>query len=193
MRSYDGGEDAWVGVGLAYGITDDIELGGLVLPVRLDESDIDDLEFYGRFRFVDGPFELGAQVTLQLPTYTELGLGLGLPMLAHAGRRLRIDTGFEIEMLFWEPETVVNLDVPLAFTWDVGRQGFFGPRTGFYVWNGDTVLFPAGIHGGGTVARGQLDITGWFMWPALLATDRDDDPFDVRTIEIGFGLNARVR
>ncbi len=192
LRSWDNDEASWLGVGLAYGATDDIEVGGLLLPLRLDpDTTVDDLELYGRFRFLRGDFEMGAQATLQLPAETEFGLGLGLPMLAHATPRMRIDTGFELEMLFWEPDTVVNLDIPLAFTWNVGRAGFLGPRTGIYVWDMDALLIPAGVHGGVVVAKGHLDVGGWFLWPGFIGTERDD-PFDARTFEVGFGLNGKI-
>ncbi len=191
VRSWEGGEASWLGLGLAYGATDDIEVGGLVLPLRLNDPTVDDLEFYGRFRFLSGDFEIGAQVTLQIPAVTEFGLGVGLPMLVHATPRMRIDTGFEIEILFWHPDTVASLDVPLAFTWDVGRYGFLGPRTGFYLFNMDSVVVPAGIHGGVVVADGHLDVGGWFLWPGLIGTERED-AFDGRTIEFGFGLNGRI-
>jgi len=177
---------------LAYGATDDVEVGGLLLPLRLDpDPTVDDLELYGRFRFLSREFEMAAQVTVQLPAETEFGLGLGLPMLAHATDHMRIDTGFEFEMLFWDPDTVVSLDVPLAFTWDVARYGFLGLRTGLYVWDMEALLIPAGMHGGVVVAKGHLDVAGWFLWPGFFGTERDD-PFDIRTFELGFGLNGKI-
>jgi hypothetical protein len=183
---------SWLGLGLAYGATEDIEVGGLLLPLRLGpDTTVDDLELYGRFRFLRGDFEMGAQVTLQLPAETTWGLGLGLPMLAHATQRMRIDTGIELEILFWDADTEVSLDLPLAFTWDVGRIGFLGPRTGIYVDDMNALLIPAGIHGGVVVAKGHLDVGGWFMWPGFIGTERDD-PFDVRAFELGFGLNGKI-
>jgi hypothetical protein len=41
------------------------------------------------------------------------------------------------------------------------------------------------------LARGRLDVAGWFMWPWFLASDRDD-PIQVNTFEMGFGLNGRI-
>ena len=182
---------AWLGLGLGVGVTDDVELGGLLLPIRMrPDSDIDDLELYGRFAFLDGTFEMAGQATVQLPTQTEPGLGLGLPMLVHATRAMRIDTGAEVEVLFWE-DTVVSLDLPLAFTWDLGRAGFLGLRTGMYYWDMDALLIPAGIHGGGVLADGRVDIAGWFTWPGFLATERND-ALEVNTFELGFGVNARI-
>jgi hypothetical protein len=181
----------WMGLGLAVGATDQIEFGGLLLPLRLQpDTEFDDLELYGRFAVVDGDFELGVQVTGQLPTETEFGLGVGLPMLAHATESLRIDTGVELEVLFFDP-TVANLDVPLALTWEVGGHGFLGPRTGVYVWDFDAVMIPAGIHAGVVLADGHLDLAAWFMWPALLHDDRED-ALEVSTFEFGFGINGRA-
>jgi hypothetical protein len=192
VLSTEGGETSWLAAGLAYGATDDIEVGGLLVPLVLGpDTRVDDLEFYGRFRFLREQFEMGAQVTMQIPANTAFGLGVGLPMLAHASQRMRIDTGVELEILFWEDDAGVSLDGPLAFTWDVGRLGFLGFRTGLYVGDMDWLAIPAGIHGGVVVAEGHLDIAGWFMWPALLGTGRDD-PFDLRTFQVGFGLNGRI-
>jgi len=211
----EGDVAAWLGVGVAGGITDDIEVGGLVLPLKLGpEADIDDLEAYGRFRFLDGPFEMAFQATLQFPAYTNWGLGLGLPMLAHVGQGFRIDTGFELEMLFPEQNTIVALDVPAAFTWDLGPYGFLGLRTGLYA--GDLVddhdrddrlgaVVPLGIHGGGVLGRGKIDLSAWFMWPWFLDPGRDrpdptprnpdhrePHPIEVEGFEIGFGINGRI-
>jgi hypothetical protein len=182
---------AWLGLGLGVGVTDDVELGGLLLPIRVTpDSDIDDLEVYGRFGLLEGTFEMAGQATVQLPAETDPGLGLGLPMLVHAGNALRIDTGVEIEMLFWD-DTVVSLDLPLAFTWDLGRVGFLGMRTGMYFRDMDALVVPAGIHGGGVLANGHVDIAGWFTWPGFLATERED-ALEVNSFEFGFGVNARI-
>lgn len=184
-------DPVWIGGGIGVGVTDDVELGGLLLPVRVTpDSDLDDLELYARFAFLDGTFEMAGQVTVQVPTQTETGLGLGLPMLIHVGDVLRIDTGAEAEILFWE-DTVVSLDLPLAFTWDLGQRGFLGLRTGAYFWDMATLTVPAGIHGGGILGSGQVDLAGWFIWPGFLATERDD-ALDVNTFELGFGVNARI-
>jgi hypothetical protein len=182
---------AWLGLGLAVGVADAVELGGLLLPLRLTPgSDVDDLEMYGRFQFLDGDFEMGGQVTLQVPTMTDTGLGLGFPMSIHVGRRLRIDTGAELELLFSNP-TVTSLDAPLAFTWDVGRSGFMGLRTGLYLWDMDAMIVPAGFHGGVVVANGHLDVSGWFMWPSFFHSQRNE-ALRLETFELGFGLNARI-
>lgn len=194
---YDNADpNVWLGAGLAYGITDDIELGGLVLPLQVaDELDFDDMEAYGRFRFLRRRFEMGAQVTLQIPVETDFALGLGLPMLAHVGRKARIDTGFELEMIFGEEADdgdVFSLDVPFAMTWDIGQRGFLGFRTGLYVWNMEDVVIPAGMHGGVVVANGKLDIAPWFMWPVFMATGREDELVHVKSFELGVGFNGRI-
>jgi hypothetical protein len=189
----EGQELAWLGVGVAVGATDELELGGLLLPFRLTpDSDVDDMELYGRYAFLHGDFEMGVQITGQLPTLTEPGLGFGLPMLAHATYHMRIDTGVELEVLFWEPDAVTNVDIPLAFTWDVGGDGFIGPRTGLYIWDFDDVAIPAGLHGGGVLANGHVDLSAWFMWPFFIDTGREDEELELSLFELGFGINGRV-
>lgn len=184
-------EWVWLGIGAAYGITRELEVGAN-FPVRISpDGDIDDIEAYGRYRFVEGTFELGGQLTVQLPTETEFGLGVGLPMLVHATRDFRIDTGFEFEILFWEPDTVVNLDAPLALTWNLGRRGLLGMRTGLFLPNLDELYVPAGVHGGGVLADGHLDLVGWFLWPGFFRTDYDDS-IDLKRFELGLGINGRI-
>ncbi len=112
--------------------------------------------------------------------------------IAHVSRRFRVDTGSEFEFPFWEPDTIVALDIPAVFTWDIGARGFLGLRTGAYVCQTDGVAIPAGIHGGGVLGRsGNIDLAGWFVWPSFIATG-GDDPFEVELFELGFGVNGGI-
>ncbi|MBN2191530.1 MAG: hypothetical protein JW751_01840 [Polyangiaceae bacterium] len=205
----EGLDDDWgvgLGLGVAGGITDDIEVGGLVLPMVFGpDFDIGDLEAYGRFRFLDGGFEMAFQPTLQLPSQTVFGLGLGLPMLAHLGPNVRIDTGFEIELFFPEGgdndddnDVSINFDIPAAFTGNLGASGFLGFRTGIYLWHNEPAEeydgnIPIGIHGGAAIGRGgDVDLSAWFIWPEFFVTGRDD-VVEPASFELGAGVSGRIR
>lgn len=164
--------EAFFGAGAGLGVIDNLEVGTLILPIMMAPTgDFGNLEFYGRYRFLDGDFQLGAQVTLQVPTNHQFGTGIGLPAIWSITDSIRLDTGVEFEM-FTGPFQF-NFDLPVAFAFQVVESFFIGPRTGMRAvvvdGPGDGVAFPLGIFMGGTVAE-KVDITGAITWPQLVET-----------------------
>ena len=70
---------ASMGIGVAYGVLDRLEVGALLLPLNFDDGDaFGNLAFYARGTLIDdGGFALGIQGTLSLPTLDNLGIGIG--------------------------------------------------------------------------------------------------------------------
>jgi hypothetical protein len=174
-----------LGAGAALGVMEDLEVGAMLLPVYLaPDGDFGDIEAYGRYRFLKGDVEVGAQVTVAFPTSTHFGLGFGAPVLFHLGR-MRIDTGLELELIFTDP-TVVDIDIPAAFTFDLGDGLFAGARTGLYVPDFDDVAIPLWGFVGYTLISGNapfIDLVATFGWPRFIWTGVGDsveiDTFDM--------------
>jgi len=190
-----------IGAGLGYGITDNVEVGALVLPLLLHPTvRYGDAEVYGRFRLLHGGrFALGLQAGLQLPTDTRTAAAFGVPMLAHVGDSVRLDFGPELEIPFYRDRGSMrphaNLDFPFAVAWDLGAGGFVGLRTGVFVpgaWPRDTSV-KFGVQGGPILADGNVDLVLWVLWPTLLvpgAAPRDQVQPD--HFEVGVGATIRL-
>jgi hypothetical protein len=98
--------------GGGFGVTDDLEVGGTLVPVYIDpEGDAGDRAFFGNvtlqgmYRLMRGDVEVAARLDVQVPTASgagsrDAGLALGLPVLLRAGRHVRIDTGVQLSLLF---------------------------------------------------------------------------------------------
>jgi hypothetical protein len=99
-------------LGLGYGITDDLEVGGVLLPLQAfvgpagSSGDVGfgDMSLYGQYRFVQGDVEVGARMDVLLPTHSRsddlrpVWIGVGLPVLLRLGDRVRVDTGVQLAM-----------------------------------------------------------------------------------------------
>jgi hypothetical protein len=98
--------------GGGYGVTDDFEVGALLVPLQVTAADGDrdvwfgDMVLYGMHRLTRGAVELGARVELSLPTNTgwdppdrPVVLTLGLPVLVRLGEIARLDTGVQLALV----------------------------------------------------------------------------------------------
>ena len=195
FRVADGPGDNFVGIGagMGFGITSHFEMGGLILPLQLSpDGDVGDLEAYARFRF--SPV-VAFQASVQIPTQTEAGLSLGVPLFIPLSGRSRMETGIEVEFIFYD-DTIANLDVPMAFQFAVGDRFFIGPRTGLLLADFDVAFINLGLQGGATVAR-NVDLTAGFNFPYLIqiggggGPDPDDDD-DFRVSADGWEFVAGV-
>jgi hypothetical protein len=174
-----------LGMGVALGVVDKLEAGLLLLPFRLSpDFDFADIEAYGRYAFLEGRYEVAAQLTLNIPTDTEFGFGLGLPTLFEIGDSVRVDTGAELEILFFD-DTQVNIDVPAAFSVVIAEIAFIGARTGLFVQDFDEWDVNLGVQGGVTLMK-RFDLTASFNWPYLLTT-RGDDVLNLDVFRLIFG------
>lgn len=181
------------GLGFAYGITDELEVGALLLPIQPYGETFGHVTPYIRWAFVStSAFQLGMQGSIAIPTGENLGVGFGLPMNIRIGGRVRIETGVELETYFdtgdddMDDDADLNLDIPFALGFDVGRRGFLGPRVSFVFLDFDYLVVPVGGFGGftfqGPNGNGG-DITASFSYFI-----HDEDAF-LPDFEFVFGAN----
>ena len=164
------------GIGLAYGITSAVELGGKLIPVRFTPNpDYLDLELYLRWAFLQHRVaDMGLQFALQFPTDNPrlFGMGLGLPIRIRMGEVARLDFGFELELLLWDNDvddavdSDFNLDVPVALSFSVTERFFLGGQFGLFFYDFDRVGLNGGGHIGYTFGRASpmVDVTGSFRF-----------------------------
>lgn len=180
--------DASVGLGLgaAVGVMENLEVGTLLLPFALSpDFDFGDIELYGRYEFLQGRYELAAQLTVNIPTDTDFGFGIGVPALFEIGDSIRVDTGAELEVVFYD-DTQVNLDIPAAFSVEVADIAFVGVRTGLFVRDFDDIDINLGAQAGVTLLK-MVDLTASFNWPFFISSRNYLDAFNLDWFQIIFG------
>ena len=162
------------GVGLAYGITSAVEVGGKLIPVRFTpDPDYLDLELYLRWAFVrTDAADVGLQFAMQLPTDDPrlFGTGFGIPVRIRMGEVARLDFGIEFEVLFRDVDgdddvdVDGNLDIPFALSFSVTERFYLGGSFGLLIADFDSVGIKGGGHAGYTIGRGSpiVDFTGAF-------------------------------
>jgi hypothetical protein len=181
-----------LGLGASYGISNDIEAGALLFPfIFSPESDFGDMELFGRYAFTHGNAQLAGQITLQIPTHNDFGLGFGIPARFFVSRGFMIDTGVELEIVFPEhsEDERVNLDLPLAFNFGVGSTGYLGFRSGILVYHMDDAAINLGFQGGFNVDP-AVSLTASFNWPRFIWTGAGD-AINPDTFEIVLGATIR--
>lgn len=197
---------ATMGFGVSYGIIDALEVGANLMPIAIDsrlliytdfsnESGFGNITLYGRFAFLrTESVQIGAQLAMSVPSGIEaFGLGVGMPVSINFGGNLRLETGVEMEMFLGDAvnDTLISIDVPLAFTAGIGENFFVGGHLSFLLADLEDDLFlviPIGAHAGYSFRGGALDadITANFDYSIFGDDDLDSDTrYSEWTIGVG--------
>ena len=125
----NGFSDTSVGIplGFAFAPIDDLEVG-LGLPIWLSPGDFGNMPLWATYQFMDGNVQLGARLTLYLPTQSDFGIQLGLPLIFRTGK-IRLDSGAYVTFGFSDP-VLTNISVPLRMGWQMGDALYAGFQTG---------------------------------------------------------------
>lgn len=110
-----------IGGGLAYGITDDLEVGAALPSFQLvtrtksalastPRMDSDDPSLYVLYRFLAGEVDLGARVDVSIPLQSTLQIDAGVPLWWKASPAVALRTGVTASMV--RPDLTVGTDVP---------------------------------------------------------------------------------
>jgi hypothetical protein len=179
-------------LGASIGLFDDLELGITLLPIRLSpDFDFGNIPLYGRYRFLDGPVELGAELALLIPTDNLFGLTPGVPVRFHGGDVVSVDTGVYFPLATsvggeFDTGTTFGLSIPVEVNVQIIDMIFAGIATGFnvqfvtgsdFIDIADTISFPLLIQAGFTLPSDQgpmLDISANFGFPFLIEPGADD-------------------
>ncbi len=198
----DMGISAYIGAG--FGVIENLEVGAILLPLNLAPSGVDtfgDISLYGRYQFVDGDTQVAGQLTLQVPTATDFGIGLGLPVKFGIGENAALNTGLRLSMVFADPDMIMGLNIPVELAFNVSPNLYFGGFTGF---NADlqpttfeSLHIPLGVFGGYTLDLGNkmlLDVTAQFGFPNFLSITKakGDDAIVTDGWQIVFGATFHI-
>lgn len=168
--------------GAAFGVIDGLEVGAMVLPLSLSpEADYLNPSVYGRFRILDGNFQLGAQVRATVPVQdgSNFGLDLGVPIKIMLGNGAHLNTGIEFQIQFADPDAIFGINIPLELAFNITESIFAGVSTGLWQPNLDvsTTFIPLNLFAGYTMSLGTgmvLDATVDFGFPSFLVTSGPD-------------------
>jgi hypothetical protein len=183
-------------VAIGFGITDDLTVRALVLPLQLagpagtgfhyGELEGDPGPSIGAsYRFVRGQVEVAASLDVGIVTQQAVSgatLDPGIPVRIHANKSLRIDTGAYVPIATITPSvrgakstTAAGLTIPVSVLYDITEPIHVGVATGFGVGDfndaGDTSYIPLGFFCGYAVAGKNgpiLDIDPSFTFPTLI-------------------------
>jgi len=164
---------------VAYGTTDDLEVGAIVLPVQLaPDGAFGDPGAYGLLRLLDGPVELGLMLELRVPASGESAFGTLGSLLAtwHAGDSIRLDSGVTFGAALHNPAWF-ELRFPVTLTIQTSDTFFLGVQSGMELSGVDIdgdggrewdAFIPAGVFLGGTLTGSQgpsADLRLGFLLP----------------------------
>ena len=180
-----------LGVGAAFGIIDDFEVGAssqpimsfndrdAISPALSPDPDVLNSYLYARYRFLAGrSVQIAAEAGVELPWDDDVAFVFALPIRIQAGRSFALDTGvgFRIDTDPFVP----TLMFPIRPRFNVGNV-YFGFDTGVFVtdFDADQVRIPLEFELGvgiplGRQRRHVLDIYGHGGLPLFLVPARDD-------------------
>ncbi|MCB9667797.1 MAG: hypothetical protein H6715_06750 [Myxococcales bacterium] len=187
-------------LGLGLGLTPDLEVGAVFLPLQLTEKfDYRNPSLYGSYRLLNTDIldiAFRADVSIPADDYREPfngavmpflpwfgDLAVGIPLRLRIADALMIDTGAHFGVVFTDP-LGTRINVPLKLAIQVTDTVFFGPQTGIQVANGDNATIPFGLFMGanfGSSSKPLLDLIASFQLPEA------DHGFD--EFVVGLGLN----
>jgi hypothetical protein len=129
---------------------------------------------------------LEGRVVLPFADGTDAGVLFGVPLSFHLGRRVRLDTGAYVPIVFVRHDTWVALNAPLDVWIQATPRLWLGPMTGLAferVGNtGGTTDVSLGFGIGYEITH-ALDFKGMFLFPAINSESRF----------FGFGAGLQVR
>ena len=164
--------------GASYGITDDLEVGAMVLPLTLSpEVKYGNPSVYGQYRMVGGDVEVAARAEVWLPVEGDFRLQVGAPIWWKASPSVALRTGAFLMFVASDPNQMV-ISIPVALVINATDNFWLGISTGlsFAVSDpgpGDTLAVPLGLELGYALADSGgaplVDLVGSWQFTSFIA------------------------
>jgi hypothetical protein len=185
-------DPAHLWLGGAIGVMPNLEVGAMILPLQIaPDFEYGDLALYGKYRFVEGDIDVGAQLLVFLPTDSDdVNFDVGVPVRFRGP--LRVDTGGYLQI---DTDGDAGLRIPATLTTNVTESFYIGGRTGFFVPNFDfdNGYIPLKLVLGYTIGAGSgpvdLSLLAGFPFFVSFGDDRYDE-LVTEVFQIGLGVNA---
>lgn len=168
--------------GAAFGVIENLELGG-AWPLQVSpDLNLLDLVAYGKYSLQRGHVEVAGFAEVRVPIEADLEIGGGLPVYVHLSSASRIETGGFIRTTFGG-DTTVTLHVPASVPIQVSPEVFVGPELGIEIRDFDDVAVPLGVIAGYTLGGRGLSSIGDIFARLTLA----DIGSGADTVRLDFG------
>ena len=189
-----GTTDFSMSIGGSFGIIDNLEVGisswrmgtmrgpfgppgslsGLISLRFTNGFAFGDIPLWGRYRILDGKFELAVELGLLIPTNSFFGLWAGVPMRIHLSDSFTIDTGVHFGVSFVTGGAFTDLRIPVELNFGIGDAMYVGLNTGLGVADFEGIYVPLGAQFGYTINLGDgnplLDLEAEFLFPNFIRT-----------------------
>ncbi|MBI4820749.1 MAG: hypothetical protein HY791_31080 [Deltaproteobacteria bacterium] len=183
--------------GVTYGVTDDLTVNAVVLPLQLSPSASYGNPIVGaRYRFLPGSTEVGGQVSLIVPirTGSDFTVGLGVPVRAEFSDAMSLDTGFNLGIVF-ASTLVTTQSIPVNLHFQATPELAISLDTGLGLsrLDFDTLGIPLGVSALYAIAGGPnaplVDLGASFGFPIFLAPGSGGDVVVTEFWALGLMVN----
>jgi hypothetical protein len=124
--------------GAGYGVTSDLEVGVILVPLTLssdESSGLGEPRIFAEHRLVGGVFELSARLEVELPLSPPYRLDAAVPFLVHLGGIARLDGALAFRAGY-DNKLLPEAGIPLELTFQIARRlalsaGGYGRTTSF--------------------------------------------------------------
>ncbi len=185
---------------------------GLLSMIVAPDAKFGDMPFYARFQPLNnGVSQIAIDAVFRIPTRTEFGFLMGVPMRFVVDEHYAFDLGidFSVDNNPNGP-TIWSLAIPFGFVANVTDQAFLKLDSGMNFFdlsqvirtatsgliNGPFYLFPLGLSGGYTFEAGStmIDLFAGFRFPTLYGFNSDASEVNADTwaVTIGFNIYSPV-
>ncbi len=190
LRFESGGSDLHLDAGLAYGVTEQFELGAYLLRFRIfGDPDLDSPTVWGAYQFLSGDVDIALRVSIPVPIFGGgFYVNLDVPIVFRLGSNARFETGVGFSVLFEDP-VISGAFIPLRLVFNVTPAIFLGFDSGLSVpfSGGDGVGIPLGAFLGYSITP-NIDFAVAFRWGRAWRSG-DNAGFEFGDPSIGLGLN----
>lgn len=185
---------------------------GLISMVAAPEVKFGDIPFYARFQPLNnGVSQIAIDAVFRIPTNTQFGFLMGVPMRFVANEYYAFDTGIEFNVEN-NPNgpSIWSMSIPFAFTANVTDQVFINFNSGMHFFDlsqtirtatsglvtGPFYFFPLGVGGGYTLEAKStmIDLLVNFRFPTLYGFTARDSEVNAETwaVTLGFNIHSPV-
>lgn len=180
---------------------------GLISMIVAPDVKFGDMPFYARFQPLNnGVSQIALDAVVRIPTRTEVGFLMGVPMRFVASEHYAFDTGvdFSVDNNPNGP-SVWSLTIPFGFVANVTDQAFVKLDSGMHFFDlsqvigtatsglidGPFYFFPLGVGGGYTVEAGStmIDAFASFRFPTLYGFTSSASEVNAETWAVTIGFN----